>query len=75
LLKTVLACAGVVALAAASVATAQAPAPLPIPFAGGDPIFVGGKVVGAIGVTGAQTSDENVAHARAVTIGGKLPGK
>lgn len=45
------------------------------PFAGGEPIFVDGKVVGGIGVTGTQTFDENVAHAGALAIDGRMPGK
>ncbi len=44
------------------------------PFAGGEPIFAGGKVVGAIGVTGTATADEAVAHAGALAIDGRMPG-
>ncbi len=43
------------------------------PFAGGEPIFFQGKVVGAIGVTGTQTHDEEVAHAGALALDGKMP--
>ncbi|MDB5459050.1 MAG: hypothetical protein JWO72_791 [Caulobacteraceae bacterium] len=44
------------------------------PFAGGEPIFFEGKVVGAIGVTGTATADEAVAHAGALALDGKAPG-
>ena len=44
------------------------------PFAGGEPIFADGKVVGAIGVTGTATADEAVAHAGALALDGKMPG-
>ncbi len=44
------------------------------PFAGGEPIFFQGKVVGAIGVTGTANADEAVAHAGALSLDGKMPG-
>ena len=44
------------------------------PFAGGEPIFFQGKVVGAIGVTGTANADEAVAHAGALALDGKMPG-
>jgi glc operon protein GlcG len=44
------------------------------PFAGGEPIFFQGKVVGAIGVTGTANADEDVAHAGALSLDGKMPG-
>ncbi len=43
------------------------------PFAGGEPIFAQGKVVGAIGVTGTADADEAVAHAGALALDGKTP--
>ena len=43
------------------------------PFAGGEPIFWQGKVVGAIGVTGTANADEAIAHAGAVALDGKAP--
>jgi glc operon protein GlcG len=43
------------------------------PFAGGEPIFADGKVVGAIGVTGTANFDEAVAHAAALAIDHKMP--
>ena len=43
------------------------------PFAGGEPIFFQGKVVGAIGVTGTANADEAVAHAGALALDGKAP--
>ena len=43
------------------------------PFAGGEPIFAQGKVVGAIGVTGTVDADEAVAHAGALALDGKAP--
>ena len=44
------------------------------PFAGGEPIFAGGKVVGAIGVTGTVGFDEDIARAGSLAIDGKAPG-
>jgi glc operon protein GlcG len=44
------------------------------PFAGGEPIFFQGKVVGAIGVTGTANADEAIAHAGALALDGKAPG-
>ena len=43
------------------------------PFAGGEPIFSQGKVVGAIGVTGTANADEAIAHAGALALDGKAP--
>jgi uncharacterized protein GlcG (DUF336 family) len=43
------------------------------PFAGGEPIFFQGKVVGAIGVTGTANADEAIAHAGALALDGKAP--
>jgi len=43
------------------------------PFAGGEPIFFQGKVVGAIGVTGTANADEAIAHAGAIALDGKTP--
>jgi glc operon protein GlcG len=43
------------------------------PFAGGEPIFFQGKVVGAIGVTGTANADEAIAHAGALALDGKTP--
>lgn len=42
------------------------------PFAGGEPIFWQGKVVGGIGVTGAP-SDEAIARAGSLALDGKAP--
>lgn len=44
------------------------------PFAGGEPIFWQGKVVGGIGVTGTVGFDEMIAHAGALALDGKAPG-
>lgn len=44
------------------------------PFAGGEPIFFQGRVVGAIGVTGSAHADEAIAHAGALALDGKMPG-
>jgi len=43
------------------------------PFAGGEPIFYQGKVVGGIGVTGTVGFDEMIAHAGALALDGKAP--
>ncbi len=43
------------------------------PFAGGEPIFYQGKVVGGIGVTGTVGFDEMIAHAGSVALDGKAP--
>jgi glc operon protein GlcG len=43
------------------------------PFAGGEPIFANGKVVGGIGVTGTVGFDEMIADAGALALDGKVP--
>ena len=43
------------------------------PFAGGEPIFWQGRVIGAIGVTGTVGFDEMIARAGSLALDGKAP--